>query len=247
MKTLIKIVPAVLLFTVAVLAQEDIVKSSATISTQGKAEIFVEPDVASMTVAISRVNKDIDIARKSVDEAVEKIWDVMRVNQIDSGSVGISQVRFGRKFEYISDKENKVFNEDGDEIGVRTFVGYEVSTVIGVRLTDLSKFEGVYVGLLGSGANNISAVSFQTSKLREYKDRARTMAMKAAKEKADALAAAVGQTVGKAIKIDEEVERSYRNLASNNQLSFETVNSPGSFKADKISVSATVEAVFILK
>jgi uncharacterized protein len=46
-------------------------------------------------------------------------------------------------------------------------------------------------------------VRFETSKLRENKDKARDLAMKAAREKASAMASSVGQTIGKAVKITE--------------------------------------------
>jgi hypothetical protein len=70
-------------------------------------------------------------------------------------------------------------------------------------LTDLSRFEEFFAQVLQTGVSAGNSVKFETSKLRENKDKARERAMKSAKEKATAMAAAVGQTIGRAIKITE--------------------------------------------
>ena len=69
-----------------------------------------------------------------------------------------------------------------------------------VRLTDLSRFEEFFAEVLQTGVSAVNNVKFETSKLRENKDKAREMAMKAAKEKATAMAAAVGQTIAEPSK-----------------------------------------------
>ena len=71
------------------------------------------------------------------------------------------------------------------------------------RLAWRTRFEEFFAEILQTGVSAVSSVKFESSKLRENKDRAREMAMKAAKEKATAMAAAVGQTIGRAIKITE--------------------------------------------
>jgi len=107
------------------------------------------------------------------------------------------------KYESIRDAKTRIYSDDGDEIGKRVFKGYEVSKSVTVRLIDLSRFEEFFAEVLQTGVSAVNSVKFETSKLRENKDKAREMAMKAAKEKAMAMTAAVGQTVGRAIKITE--------------------------------------------
>jgi uncharacterized protein YggE len=107
------------------------------------------------------------------------------------------------KYESIRDPKTRIFSDDGDEIGKRIFRGYEVSKSVMVRLTGLSRFEEFFAAILQTGVSAVNSVKFETSKLRENKDKAREMAMKAAKEKATAMAAAIGQSIGRAIKITE--------------------------------------------
>ena len=73
-----------------------------------------------------------------------------------------------------------------------------------ITLRDISKFDDVLSGAIDSGANVVQGVQFLTSDLRKYRDQARDLAIKAAREKADALAAALGQKAGKAVTISEQ-------------------------------------------
>jgi uncharacterized protein YggE len=134
---------------------------------------------------------------------VGKILELARRFSISPQNVQTTQIGVDLKYESIRDAKTRVFSDDGDEIGKRVFRGYEVSKSVTVRLTDLSRFEEFFTEVLQTGVSAVNSVKFETSKLRENKDKAREMAMKAAKEKAIAMATAVGQTIGRAIKITE--------------------------------------------
>jgi uncharacterized protein YggE len=58
--------------------------------------------------------------------------------------------------------------------------------------------------LLEAGTNRVNGVYFGISETRKYRDEARSKAIHAAKEKAVAMAADLGQTVGKPLEISEE-------------------------------------------
>ena len=53
----------------------------------------------------------------------------------------------------------------------------------GKRLKDISKYEDVLSGVLESGANYVEGIEFRTTELRKYRDQARVMAIKAAKDR----------------------------------------------------------------
>src|SRR4030095_3981219 len=73
---------------------------------------------------------------------------------------------------------------------------------IQVKLTDIEAFEALLTGLLTNGVNNVHGIEFRTSQLRKHRDTARAMAVRAAKEKADALASELGVKCGKVYSID---------------------------------------------
>ena len=73
-----------------------------------------------------------------------------------------------------------------------------------ITLRDLSKYESLMTKLLEAGINRVNGINFGVSETRKYRDEARSKAVRAAKEKAAAMAADLGQTVGKPWDISEE-------------------------------------------
>jgi uncharacterized protein len=70
-------------------------------------------------------------------------------------------------------------------------------------LKDISKFEEVLSGFLEAGATHVYGIDFRTSELRKHRDLARSLAVKHALEKANAMAKELGQKAGKVHSIDE--------------------------------------------
>ncbi len=81
--------------------------------------------------------------------------------------------------------------------------GYRINNIIAVTLRDVSKTSKVIANALQAGANQVINIDFYTSDLRKYRDQAREMAMKAAGEKAEALAKAAGAEAGCVLNITE--------------------------------------------
>ncbi len=132
-----------------------------------------------------------------------------------------------------------------------------MSRTVSIKLSNLVKFQELFNEILKSEPTEVDGVSFETSKLREFKDKAREMAMIAAKEKAIAMTHAIGQTVGKAIKITEASnESSYLSTSSammSNTITTRseptthlTSQSLASFSPGTVKVEATVTVIFKL-
>lgn len=175
------------------------------ITVSGTAEVQIPPDEAVCSIDVTKTNKDLQTAKRLNDESVGKILELTRRFSISPQNVKTTQISVDMKYESIRDPKTRIVSDDGDEVGKRVFRGYEVSKTVTVRLTDISRFEEFFAEVLQTGVSAVNSVSFETSKLRENRDKAREMAMKAAKEKATAMAAAVGQNIGRAIKITEGI------------------------------------------
>ena len=193
----------VLLFCSAFSAYAQEIDKLPVITVSGTAEIQIAPDEVLFSLDVTKTNKDLQIAKRLNDEVVGRILELTRRFSVLPQNVQTSHVSVEMKYESIREAKTKIFNEDGDEIGKKVFRGYEVSKTVTVRLTDILRFEEFFAEVLKTGVSEVSSVKFETSKLRENKDKAREMAMRAAKEKATAMAAALGQTIGRAIKITE--------------------------------------------
>jgi uncharacterized protein len=90
--------------------------------------------------------------------------------------------------------------EDYDSLYIK---GYRINNVVAITLRDVSKTSVVIGTALRAGANQVLGVDFYTSELRKYRDQARGMAMTAAQEKAQALAAAAGTSTDCVLSINE--------------------------------------------
>lgn len=251
---------ALSLFGMATYAHGQIIAAGSleipTIVVTGKAEIAVEPDYALISVHFSKTDKNLQAAQKASEDGVAKVLELSRRYSIPPSDVSTDAISVSMKYLSVRDPNKRIFDDRDNEIGVRTFDGYEVSRTVSLKLSDLSKFQALFNEILKTEPSEIDRVSFETSRLRELKDKARDMAMVAAREKAVAMTRAISQTVGKALKITEgSNESSYlstnSSMVSNNTVRAEptvhvTTQSLTSFSPGTVKVEATVTVIFKL-
>jgi uncharacterized protein YggE len=143
----------------------------------------------------------------------------------------------------------------------QVITGYRINNIVAVKLKEVSKVSDVLAAALEAGANEVIDVQFETTQLRKVRDDARAAAMKAAQEKAQALASTAGAQAGCVLSIDENSSSNYggyswwggryqlqtqnvmQNAPSGNQSSSEE----GPISLGQIAVRAEVQARFSLK
>ena len=212
------------------------------ITVTGQAEIRVPPDEVVFDLVVVRLDKDLSAARQQSDESVRQILAIARRYDVPQQNVQTDYISVEMK--YSTDAEE---DDDGKK-AKREFVGYELSKSVNVRFTDLTRFEKFFAEVLSAGVSEVKRVTFHTSQLRKHRDQARAAAIRAAREKAVALSAEIGQTIGKAHAIEEEGPS--RSSASSNNYSIVS----GSYSADEsssfapgtITVTAQVTVSFLL-
>ncbi len=222
-----------------------------TVDVSGSAEVRVAPDEVIFSLDVTNTDNDLQIAKKQNDDTVAKVLVLTKSYAIPQQDVKTDYISVDRKFEFVRENNRRIYDEDGDEIGEKTFKGYEISKTIIVRLKDLTKFEAFFSDVIKSGVTEINSVRFESSKIREIRDQARELAMKAAYEKAKAMAAAIGQSIGRAISIVEvEQRQNWSNSNAVANVSTATVvsgsDSLATFSPGAISVTAEVKVRFLL-
>lgn len=249
-----KLFPLIILVLATAVFAQDIDKMP-TIVTTGTAEVMVDPDEVTLSLDVTKTSMDLNKAKVDNDVVTEKILAEARNFDIEPKDVKTRWFSVEMKYEYIRKKNERIVDEDGDEVGRKIFKGYEVSKTLIILLKDISKFEAFYSAILNTGLTEVNSVTFTTSKLREHKDQARGMAMRAAREKAWAMAGAVGQSIGKAVKVVEGTVGSRyisggvlgtnatANISRPTGTTSETV---AEFNPGSISVTADVTVSFLL-
>lgn len=87
--------------------------------------------------------------------------------------------------------------------------GYAACNTIAVILRDVTKIQAVLVAALESGATTVDGIEFSTTNLRALRDQAREQAVRAALEKAEAMAEVAGMRLGHVTGISEDYWGSY--------------------------------------
>lgn len=257
MKTFVSLFALFVCFAVSISAQD--IDKLPMITVTGTAEVMVAPDETVFSLDVTKIDKDLQIAKRTNDETVSKILELTRRFSVAPQDVKTDAISVEMKYTSVRDPKKKIYDEDGDEVGTKIFNGYEVSKTVIVRLKDISRFEEFFAEILKTGITEVNSVRFETSKLRENKDQARDMAMKAAREKAVAMSASIGQTVGKAVKITEGVianqnysaNYSVNGMSNSNSISMGVMSSSFSqslatFAPGAIKVEAQVTVSFQL-
>jgi len=158
----------------------------------GTAEIYLPPDEVTLTLGIETNDKELALAKSKHDARSKKVISLARSSGVDSKDISTSML---------------TMEPDYSEEKVPRFLGYEVSQTIVITLKDLSKYESFVTKLLDAGVNRVNGVNFHLGDPRKVREEARAKALGAAKEKAVAMAAVLGQTVGKPWAISEEGSR----------------------------------------
>jgi uncharacterized protein YggE len=150
--------------------------------------VYVTPDEVSVSFGVTSSSADLDKVKAEVDqrttELVRAIKDAgVPAEQIQTAQVDVSlsyqdwQKRTGRKY-----------------VATRNYQ---------VKLKDVSMLAKVMNAAFENGANMMGGVSYGSSELRQQKDEARKLAIRAAKEKAELLAGELGAKVGRVLTIVE--------------------------------------------
>lgn len=180
-----------LLALVAWTEQPDCAPETRTVRARGEAEVRVVPDEVMLTLGVLTWNKVLDVARDENDAIVRRLL-------AETGNMGIPAEHVQTDYLSVEPRYRDDYYEKRD------FVGFFVYKAVAIRLRDLAKFEELLSRALDAGVNYVLGVDFRTTELRKYRDEARALAVKAAQEKAGALAAGLGQTLGKPLAVEEE-------------------------------------------
>lgn len=230
-------------FALPVRAQESVnINNLPTIKVTGTAEIQVVPDTATLSFTVSKKNNVVSAAKKQNDETVAKVTDLAKRFSIAATDVKTDYIRVKE-----ATRREKVKGSEDDYTEV--FDGYLVSRNLVVKLRDIGKFESFLTALLDADVNDVDNVVFSSSEIRKYKDQARAQAVRAAREKAQAIAQEINQSIGKAVSIEENNVDGY--VSPNVNYSSNTVSFGGNDKSEiiavgTISVKAQVEVEFLL-
>jgi uncharacterized protein len=179
------------LFTLSIPVRAQFINRSETksISVSGEAEVRVVPDEVILTLGVETFDKVLKVAKSLNDERVKKTISIAK--------------GYGVPAEYIqTDYINIRPRYQNYDIALE-LLGYVVRKTVVIRLKDISKFEDILSDSLEAGVTHVHGIEFRTTELRKHRDQARSLALKAAQDKAELLTRETGSKLGKVLSIGE--------------------------------------------
>jgi uncharacterized protein len=223
-----------------------------TVQVSGTAVVNVVPDRALIELGVQSNGKSAAAVQAANAAAIERVTKAILAQGVDAKDISTDW--------YIIEP----LYEDYDSLAIK---GYRINNTVAITLRDVKKTNLMMTAAMQAGANQVINVELYTSELRKYRDQARDLAMRAALEKAQALASAGGAQAGCVLNITENTWSSYngwwagsssgrtqnvwtQNVSQNAAPSGgETgaLSEAGPVSLGQISVKAQVSAVFSLK
>jgi len=196
MKRLLTLAIFCLILPSTAFAQRDTQNNLRTITVTGESQVNVVPDTIIISIGVEAGGDTATEARDKEAVLVKSVMNVVKELHIDPRQIQSEALEINLvKPQYTGGWQILYDSNEPKKYGARQ--------IFTCTLNDVSDLTPLVTQVLEVGAIKILGVEYRTSKLRKYRDQARAMAVKAAKEKAVAMAAELDQKIGKPRSITE--------------------------------------------
>ncbi|MDA3900190.1 MAG: SIMPL domain-containing protein [Spirochaetes bacterium] len=189
MKYYIPVFSLLILFTSCVKVYNQNPHESGRLAISSSAELMVVPDEMSISFGIEKYDTSVKRARTHTRNVLDSLVELLKKEGISE-----KNIEYGR----ISITPRYPKNQYGKRI-----IGYTTSLDVTVKLQNFDLISAVVDMAVNSGVNTIGNFNFYSTKMPENKKRVRSMAIKAAMEKAQQYEKEMNLTLGKLISVEE--------------------------------------------
>lgn len=164
----------------------------------GTGEVSITPDIATLSLGVTALEKNVAQAQSEASEAMAKVMQAL-------SSSGILQKDIQTGYFSIDQRNRWNDVKQTDEI-----TGYQVNNMVSVKIRDTGKVGSIIDSVVQAGGDfiRINGINFSVEEPAKYYAEVREKAMAAAKNKADELAKLAGLTLGKPTYIVENAQYS---------------------------------------
>ncbi len=159
------------------------------ITVNGEAVVNVLPDRILISFGIETWDMNIEVAKQKNKDIQKKVVAAIEECGVRPKEVQMDHLSIDPRY------KNDYRKED--------LIGYFVRNSLVVTLNNPAKIEDLITKVLHAGVNHLQGVDFQTTDFKKHREQARELALRAAREKAEKMAAVLGQSVGAPIQISE--------------------------------------------
>jgi uncharacterized protein len=159
------------------------------ITVTGEALVQVRPDRVVVDATVETMDLEVGAAKQRNVEAVRKALAAARECGVTEKEVQTDHLSVDQRWDDYYKKQK--------------LLGWAARTHLVLTLSDPSRLDELTGKLLAAGAVSVSGVDFQTTGLKAHRQTAREMALLAAREKAEKMAAVLGEKLGGVQQISE--------------------------------------------
>lgn len=232
MKTILTFLTGFILCSLSLLAQGQVFASKPIIEVSGSAEMDVVPDEIYVSVTLREFM--IELKKQPIANIEKDFTEVINSLKIDNKLISQEGVYGTFDYDYKTQKRGEFFN-------AKTYI---------IKFSDMDKYNQLVMMLDKKGIENIHIQLTSHSKMEEYIRKVKVEALKAAKEKADLLLAAMGKQTGEVQLIRERdnnmgyMQPMY--LKSNLAMDLNSESGGQPIEMQKIKLRYEIEAHFLI-
>ena len=201
----------------------------ALVTVVGEYKAQFEPDELSFSVQVRTEGADLLKAKQDNAERVRTIIAYLTERGVASKDIQTQYLNLSVQY------------RDQQQIDPR----YVAMQTIQVILRDIGRFDELNTGLLQRGITGLNGPNFSYSKADEARASAGAKAVLDAKQKATALAEALGQKIGPAFTITEEAQNTHHPMVYRMEASMDSGSGPG-IAVGEIEIATRVTVAFYL-
>ncbi|MFT3686585.1 MAG: SIMPL domain-containing protein [Phycisphaerales bacterium] len=166
-------------------------RETSTVTSSASARVYRTPDYLDVQLAVETIAPTAQEAQATCTQTMEKALAALKALNLDKYEPQTGTVTLQPRYNnYRDDSERKI-------------VGYTAINTIRVRTADLKASAKVIDTALTAGANRVDGISFGIREYLSAREEALTMAVKSAKRKAEVIATALDQRLGKVLTVNE--------------------------------------------
>jgi len=185
-----------LTFILSISAQENQI-----FSVSADAIINVAPDKVVLQIGAETRGENLVVIRQTNFDIIKKSIDILRQNGIEEKNIGTDRVDIDTWYEH----------------GDYRYLRFKVRQSLTIIIDDISKYDKILTEVISAGINQVYNIEFQVNELKKHRFKARSMAIAAAKERAEFLAREAGFKLEKIINLKESTSDYYWRPRSNDR------------------------------
>jgi len=165
-----------------------------TITSSGTGTIYTAPDEAIIVLGVRTWSKDLRSGYLENDTTLKQILKIPDKYHIEKKDIQISEISVSSSHQ----ARSSLSYEPGGKLN-----SFRIEKEVTLIVRDLKSVPPLLADAIDAGANSIDSLRFDLSNPRKVKDQARVLAIKASREKAEAMAAELSSKIGKPMIVKE--------------------------------------------